>query len=251
MSGHSKWSTIKRKKGAADAKRGKIFSRLAKELTIAARLGGNDPEGNPRLRTVLMACRANNMPNDNVERAIKKGTGELEGVSYEEIRYEGYGPGGIGIIVDALTDNKNRTTSEIRHILTKAGGSMAATNAVAWNFDEKGVISVPKDSISEEDILEKAIEAGADDVDSSGEDAHIVYTDSNQLHAVADQLTKMGVKMEEAELKMLPKMPQAVEKKQVSGLLKLLDALEDNEDVQNVFSSAEISDEDMEAAMAD
>ncbi len=250
MSGHSKWSTIKRKKGALDAKRGKIFSNLAKEVTLAARLGGGDPSGNPRLRAVLMACRANNMPMDNVERAIKKGTGELEGVTYEEQRYEGYGPAGVGLIVDAVTDNKNRTTAEIRHILSKAGGSLATTNAVAWNFDQRGVITVPKEGMSDEDMLEKAIEAGADDVDSEG-DVHEVYCESNQLHAVAGELDKMGVKAEEVTLKMIPKTMQAVEKKSIAALLRLIETLEDNEDVTNVFSNADISDEDMEEAMAD
>lgn len=250
MSGHSKWSTIKRKKGALDAKRGKIFSNLAKEVTLAARLGGGDPSGNPRLRAVLMACRANNMPMDNVERAIKKGTGELEGVTYEEQRYEGYGPAGVGLIVDAVTDNKNRTTAEIRHILSKAGGSLATTNAVAWNFDQRGVITVPKEGMSDDDMLEKAIEAGADDVDSSG-DVHEVYCESNQLHAVAGELDKMGVKAEEVTLKMIPKTLQAVEKKAIPALLRLLETLEESEDVTNVFSNADISDEDMEEAMAD
>ena len=250
MSGHSKWSTIKRKKGAADAKRGKIFSSLAKEITISARLGGGDPAGNPRLRSVLIACRANNMPRENIDRAIKKGTGEIEGVVYEEVRYEGYGPNGVGILVDALTDNKNRTTAEIRHLLTKAGGSMAASNAVAWNFDPRGIITVPKEGLSDDDILEKAIEAGADDVDSSG-DVHEIATEPGQLHVVAEALEKMGVKAEEIALKMIPKTLTAVEKKSIPALIKLLEAIEENEDVQNVFSNADISDEDMEEAMAD
>ena len=251
MSGHSKWSTIKRKKGAADAKRGKIFSNLAKEATLAARLGGGDPNGNPRLRAVLMACRANNMPLDNIERAIKRGTGELEGITYEESRYEGYGPGGVGIIIDVVTDNKNRITAEVRHILSKAGGSLAATNAVAWNFDQRGVITVPKEGISDEEMLEKAIEAGADDVDSSGEEAHEVFCEPGQLHTVAGELDKMGVKAEEITLKMIPRTTMKIESKSVPSLLRLLDTLEENDDVQNVFSNADISDEDMEAAMAD
>ncbi len=250
MSGHSKWSTIKRKKGAADAKRGKIFSGLAKEITISARLGGADPSGNPRLRSVLIACRANNMPRENIERAIKKGTGDIEGVVYEEIRYEGYGPGGVGILVDVLTDNRNRTIAEVRHMITKAGGTMAAANAVAWNFDPRGIITVPKEGLSDDDALERAIEAGADDVDSSG-DVHEIATEPGQLHVVAEALEKMGVKPEEIALKMIPKTTHTVEKKAVGNLLKLIDLLEENEDVQNVFTNADISDEDMEEAMGD
>ncbi|MBP9002400.1 MAG: YebC/PmpR family DNA-binding transcriptional regulator [Candidatus Hydrogenedentes bacterium] len=248
MSGHSKWSTIKRKKGALDAKRGKIFSRLAKEITIAVRQGGPDPAGNARLRAVLIACRNNNMPRENIDRAIKCGTGEIEGAAYEEIRYEAYGPGGVGILIDVTTDNKNRTLAEIRHLVTKSGGSMAAANAVAWNFDSRGVITVPKEGISDDEILEKAIEAGADDVDSSG-DVHEIYTDPTQLHAVADAFEQMGIKAQEIELKMIPKTMQKVDGKMAAAVLKLLDALEEHDDVQNVFSNADISEQDMEAAL--
>lgn len=250
MSGHSKWSTIKRKKGALDAKRGKIFSKLAKEITIAAKLGGGDPSMNPRLRTVLNAAKEANMPNDNLDRAIKKGTGELPGVSYEEVRYECYGPCGVAIIVDVLTDNKNRTVAEIRHLFTKANGSMAETNAVAWNFEQRGILSIEKEGISEEDIFEKAIEAGAEDVDTEG-DMYEIYTAPTELHSVVVALEGMGLTVKEPKLTMIPKTTLEVEPKAISSILKLMEALEDQDDVQDVFSNLEITDEAMEAAMAD
>lgn len=250
MSGHSKWSTIKRKKGAADAKRGKIFSKLAKEVTVAARDGGGDPDMNPRLRTVLLACKGANMPKDNIERAIKKGTGEIPGVTYEDSRYEAYGPGGVAIIVDTLTDNKRRTVAEIRHIVTKYGGSMAEAGAVTWNFDAKGLISVSKEGIGDEDMLEKAIEAGAEDVDSEG-DMHELYTDPTELHAVLHALEEMGVEINEAKLTMVPKSMVTVDEGTVGTVLKLMEALEEQEDVQDVYSNVEITDEAMAAAMAE
>ena len=249
MSGHSKWSTIKRKKGAADAKRGKVFSKLAKELTVAARVGGGDPEANPRLRTILSACKSANMPKDNVDRAIKKGTGDIPGVVYEESRYECYGPGGIAIIIDVFTDNKRRIVAEIRHLLTKYNGVMAETGAVTWNFENKGVITVNKD-MDEEEIFEKAIEAGADDVDTEG-DMYEITTEHSDLHAVVVALEGMGITMEEANLKMIPKTTAAVDEKVFGTVLKLMEALEDNDDVQDVYSNVEISDEAMAAAMAD
>lgn len=250
MSGHSKWSTIKRKKGAADAKRGKIFSKLAKEITVAAKIGGGDPEGNPRLRTVMLAARAANMPSDNVDRAIKKGTGELPGVTYEETRYECYGPSGVALIVDVLTDNKRRIVAEVRHLVTKYGGSMAENGAVTWNFDQIGLIMVEKEGLSEEDIFEKAIEAGADDVDTEG-DQYEIQTAPGELHAVASALEKMGVSPAEAKLTMLPKTTVEVDAKSINSVLKLMEALEDNDDVQDVYSNVEITDEAMAAAMAD
>ncbi len=250
MSGHSKWSTIKRKKGAADAKRGKIFSRMAKEITVAAKMGGGDPDGNPRLRTALLAARAENMPKDNIERAIKKGTGEIEGVTYEEQRYECYGPEGVALIVDILTDNKNRTVGEIRHVLSRHGGSMAASGAVTWNFDQKGLISAEKDGIDEETMFEKAVEAGAENVDGEG-DYYEITTATADLHAVADGLTKAGVKVKEAKITMIPKNHVTVEAKALTTTLKLMEALEDHDDVQDMYSNVEITDEAMEAAMAD
>ncbi len=250
MSGHSKWSTIKRKKGAADAKRGKIFSKLAKEIVVAARIGGGDPEMNPRLRTVLGACRTANMPKDNIDRAIKKGTGEIPGVTYEESRYECYGPGGVGVIIEVLTDNKNRTVGEIRHTVTKHGGNMADNGAVAWNFDQRGSISVSKEGLDEELIFDKAIEAGAEDVDTEG-DMYDILTAASELHTVVHALEEMDVTVGDAKLTMIPKTTVEVDVKTVGTVLRFVDAIEDNEDVQDVYSNVEISDEAMAAAMAD
>lgn len=250
MSGHSKWSTIKRKKGALDAKRGKIFSKLAKEITVAARMGGGDADGNPRLRTALLACRAANMPKDNVDRAVKKGTGEIPGVTYEEIRYEGYAPGGVAVIIDVLTDNSRRTVGEIRHILTKHGGSLAEKGAVTWNFESKGLITVEKEGLSPDDMLEKAIEAGADDVDTEG-DMYEITTEPGDLHTVVGALDGLKVQAKEAKLTMLPKTQVSVETKTVGSVLRLMEALEDNEDVQEVYSNVEITDEAMAAVMAE
>ncbi len=250
MSGHSKWSTIKRKKGAADAKRGKIFSRLAKEVAVAARMGGGDPEANARLRTILMACRTANMPKDNIERAIKKGTGEIPGVTYEESRYECYGPNGVALIVDTLTDNKNRTVAEIRHLLTKYNGSMAENGAVTWNFDQRGSITVGKEGLSEDDIFEKAIEAGAEDVDTEG-DMYEITTEPTDLHSVSVALEEMGITAEEAKLTMIPKTTAAVDEKCLASVLKLMEAIEECDDVQDVYSNVEITDEAMAAVMAE
>lgn len=250
MSGHSKWSTIKRKKGAADAKRGKIFSKLAKEIAVAAKLGGGDPDMNPRLRTVLMAARAQNMPKDNVARAIKKGSGDEGGANYEEQRYECYGPAGVAIIVDTLTDNKNRTVADVRHLVNKHGGSMAESGAVTWNFDQKGIIIVSKDGKNDDDFFEKAIEAGAEDVDMEG-DAYEVSTDPTELHSVAQALEKMGIAAEEAKLTMVPRMQIAVDGKALKTVLNLMEALEENDDVSEVYSNVEISDEAMAEIMAE
>ena len=248
MSGHSKWSTIKRKKGALDAKRGKIFSKLAKEITVAARVGGGDPEGNPRLRTVLIAARAQNMPKDNIDRAIKKGTGDLPGSTYEDVRYEGYAPGGIAIIVEVLTDNKNRTVSEIRHLLTKNGGAMAESGAVVWNFEQRGSITIARGAMSEDEVFEKAIEAGADDVEADTESCTI-YTDPTQLHTVAQALEGMGIEPQEVTLMMAPKTTVNVTGKDASAVLRLMESLEDHDDVQNVFANFDIAEEEMASLM--
>ncbi len=248
MSGHSKWSTIKRKKGALDAKRGKIFSKLAKEITVAAKLGGSDANANPRLRTVLLAARGQNMPKDNIERAIKKGTGEIPGIVYEETRYEAYGPAGVAVIVDVLTDNKNRTVSDIRHIFTKNNGAMAEAGAVGWNFDRKGIITVAKTGLTDDEIFEKAIEAGADDVDTEG-DMYELKTADTDLHAVVNALEQIGIKVEEAKLTMVPKTTVKVEGSNVGAILRLMESLEDNDDVQDFYANFDISDEDMAAAM--
>ena len=250
MSGHSKWSTIKRKKGALDAKRGKVFSRIAKEIIVAAKSGGGDPDGNPRLRTVLSAARAANMPKDNVEKAILKGTGELPGVSYDEIRYEGYAAGGVAFIVDVLTDNKNRTVAELRHLLTKNNGSMAENGAVTWNFEHRGRIVVAKEGIEEEEIFEKAIEAGAEDVVTDGEEYEIL-TDPHDLHAVLEALEGGGVTAQEAKLTMIPKTTTKVEGGSARSVLRLLESLEDQDDVQDVYCNFDISEEEMAAAMSE
>ncbi|NIA15476.1 MAG: YebC/PmpR family DNA-binding transcriptional regulator [Nitrospiraceae bacterium] len=251
MSGHSKWSTIKRKKGAADAKRGKIFSRLAKEIAIAARNGGGDPTTNARLRTVLLSARGQNMPKDNIERAVKKGTGDLDGVTYEELRYEGYAPGGVALIIDLVTDNKNRAVAEVRHLLTKHNGSLAENGAVLWNFESKGIITIPRDACDEEEMFEDAIEAGAEDVDMESDDVYEITTAPTDLHAVAEALEGMGVKPEEAKLTMLPKTTVKVEGNTVASVLRLVEALEDNDDVQDVYANFDISEEDMAVAMED
>ena len=244
MSGHSKWSTIKRKKGAADAKRGKIFSRLAKEISMAAKAGGGDPDMNPKLRTVLLTAKGQNMPKENVDRAIKRGTGELPGVTYEENRYEGYAAAGVALIIDVLTDNKNRTVAEIRHLLGKHNGSLAETGAVTWNFEPRGQIVINKDAADEEAMFEKAIEAGAQDVDAEGE-SYVVYTDPQELHAVSEAFAGMGIEPEGVELTMAPKTTIKVEGKEALSVLRLMDALEEHDDVQNVFANFDISDEDM------
>lgn len=250
MSGHSKWSTIKRKKGALDAKRGKIFSKLAKEITVAARMGGGDPDMNPRLRTILMAAKSENMPKDNVTRAIKKGTGEIEGAVYEEQRYECYGAAGVGIIVDTLTDNKNRTVAEIRNIITKSGGSMAENGAVSWNFEQKGVISIDKKGLSEDDIFEKATEAGAEDVDMEG-DMYTIVTDPTELHSVVSALEGMELEVKEPKLTMMPKTTVSVDGKAITSVMNLMEKLEDSDDVQDVYSNVEITDEAMAAMMSE
>lgn len=251
MSGHSKWSTIKRKKGAADAKRGKIFSKLAKEIVVATKLGGGDADMNPRLRTVLLAARAQNMPKENVARAIKKGSGDDGSANYEEQRFEAYGPAGVALIVDTLTDNKNRTVADVRHIINKGGGSMAESGAVTWNFESKGIITVSKTGRTDDEIFEKAIEAGADDVDMSGDDAYEITTDPTELHAVVQALEKMGITAEEAKLTMVPNTQIAVDGKALRTVLNLMEALEDNDDVSEVYSNVEITDEAMAEIMAE
>ena len=249
MSGHSKWHTIKHKKGAADAKRGRIFTRIIKEITVAARAGGGDPDSNPRLRTIVAEAKSVNMPAENIKRAIRRGTGEEPGVNYEEVTYEAYGPGGTAIILEGLTDNKNRTVSEIRHLLTRYGGSMAETGAVVWNFEQKGSISIERGSMTEEQIFEKAIEAGAEDVDTDSDDVFVISTEPHDLHAVAAAFEEMGMPAKSAELTMIPKTTVRVEGNAVSTILKLMEALEEHDDVQNVFANFDIPDEAMAAAL--
>lgn len=249
MSGHSKWSTIKRKKGALDAKRGKIFTKLIKEITIAARLGGGDPDGNPRLRTAIQTAKGANMPQDNITRAIAKGTGELEGVNYEECAYEGYGPNGVAIFISVLTDNRNRSGAEIRHILTKNNGTMAEPNAVAWNFEKKGLFLVLQESVDEETLMELALEAGAEDFEST-DDLFEIHTSPDAFETVREALENGEIPTESAELAMLPKSTVKLEGKEAEQMLRLMEALEDNDDVQNVYANFDISEKQMAEASA-
>jgi YebC/PmpR family DNA-binding regulatory protein len=247
MSGHNKWSTIRHKKGAADAKRGKIFTKLIKEITVAARLGGADPDGNPRLRAVVDKAKAENMPKENIERAIKKGTGELEGVTYEEINYEGYGPGGAAVLVEVMTDNRNRSVSDVRSIFTKCNGNMGETGCVSWMFDKKGLIVFSK-STDFDKLFEAALEAGAEDVTDEGEQLEVL-TDPLNFIEVRESLVKAGFKYESADVTMIPQTMVKLDGKNAENMLKLMDRLEDNDDVQNVYSNFDISAEEMERMM--
>jgi len=246
MSGHSKWSTIKRKKGAKDAARGRIFTRLIREISIAAREGGGDPDGNPRLRTAVEAAKAANMPNDNIDRAIKKGTGELAGETIEEVLYEGYGPMGVAVLAEIATDNRNRTASEIRHLFTKHGGNLGAVGSVVWMFDPKGVISVDRSRIDEDTLLEAALEAGAEDLDTGGEDQYRILTAPASLHAVRSGLEERGIPVEGAELERIPKTTKALSEQEAERFLKFYEVLEEHPDVQRVFANFEIPDEILE-----
>lgn len=243
MAGHSKWANIKHRKGAVDAKRGKIFTRLIKEITVAARMGGGDPDGNPRLRSAMLTARAENMPKDNITRAIKKGTGELEGEVYDEILYEGYGPGGVAVLVECMTDNRNRTVADIRHYFAKSGGNLGESGCVAYMFDKKGMILVDKSTISEEALMELAIEAGADDVVEEDEHFQIV-TAPEDFDAVREGLEEGGVTFVEASLTMVPQTTvEVTEEKPARALLKLLDSIEGHDDVQNVHANFDIDDD--------
>jgi YebC/PmpR family DNA-binding regulatory protein len=249
MSGHSKWHTIKHKKGALDAKRGKVFTKLIREMTIAARLGGGDPDSNPRLRTVLDKAKAANMPADNITRAIKKGTGELEGTSYEDLVLEGYGPGGVAILVEGTTDNRNRTVSEIRHLFSKHGGNLGGAGSVAYMFKPKGVISIAAEKASEDKLMEIALDAGADDIVSEA-GGFSVYTTPHAFEAVRDAIKKSGIEPDEAEIKKLADNTIALEGTKAQQLLKLVEALDDQDDVSNVWDNSDISEKEMEAAAA-
>ena len=246
MSGHSKWSSIKHKKGAADAKRGKIFTRLIREITVAARMGGGDPSGNPRLRSAIAAGKAENMPKENIERAIKKGTGELEGVSYEESNYEEYGPGGVAVLVDCLTDNKNRTVAEVKHAFERHGGNLGEPGCVAWMFDKKGLIVIEKEQVDEEKLLDLALEAGAEDVNDE-EDEFEIITDPAAFEAVKETIDTANIPYTLAEISMIPKNTVKLEGKKAQQILNLMQALEDNDDVSNVYANFDIPDEVMEA----
>lgn len=245
MSGHSKWSTIKHKKGKEDAKRGKIFSRLIKEITVAARIGGGDIEGNPRLRTVVSNAKAQNMPNENIERAIKKGTGELEGVNYEEITYEGYGPGGAAILVEIMTDNRKRTVAEIRHIFSRNNGNFAEAGSVKWIFDKKGIIVFDKGKVEEEALIDIALEAGAEDVEEGGDEYEVITT-PDDFEEVKKAIDSADLSYELAEISMVPKSTVKLDGKEAQQILRLMEMLEDSDDVQRVYSNFDIPDEMLE-----
>jgi YebC/PmpR family DNA-binding regulatory protein len=246
MSGHSKWSTIKHKKGAADAKRGKIFTKIIKEITIAARMGGGDPEGNAQLRQAVMAAKAENMPKDNIDRAIKKGIGELAGAAaYEEITYEGYGPGGVAVLVAVLTDNKNRTVAEVRHIFSKHGGNLGENGCVAWIFEKKGSVIFEKTEVNEDDLMEIVLEAGGEDVKEQ-ESEYEVITDPDSFEDVKSAFDRAGLKYVVAEISMVPQTTVKLEEQKAAQMIKLMEKMEDNDDVQNVYANFDISDEIME-----
>lgn len=248
MSGHSKWSTIKHKKGAADAKRSKIFTKVIKEITVAARLGGGDINGNPRLRAAVDKARGANMPKDSIDRAIKKGTGELDGVSYEEIVYEGYGPGGCGVIVEVLTDNKNRTVAEIKHIFSRSGFSLGKPGTVAFKFDKKGQIRFDGAQVSEDQLVEAAMEAGADDYEQDGED-WVVTTDPADFEAVRAAFVKAGLTPTEAEITLVPQTTTRLEGRDAEVMLRLYSTLDDHDDVQNVYSDFDIDESIIESVL--
>ncbi|MGW8195331.1 MAG: YebC/PmpR family DNA-binding transcriptional regulator [Desulforhopalus sp.] len=246
MSGHSKWSTIKRKKGAIDAKRGKIFTRLIKEITVAARHGGGDPEGNPRLRSAIASAKAENMPKDNITRAIQKGTGEIAGEVYDEILYEGYGPGGVAVLVECLTDNRNRTVADVRHYFAKNNGNLGESGCVAWMFDKKGLILIDKETVSEEQLMDMALEAGAEDVVEE-ESEYQVVTAPEDFEDVREALEKGGLAFIDASISMIPQNTVDVSEENVGrSLLKLMESLEDHDDVQNVYANFDIDDSLME-----
>ena len=242
MSGHSKWSTIKHKKGATDAKRGKIFTKVIKEITVAARIGGGDVDGNPRLRLAVQKAKEVNMPQENVTRAIKKGTGELEGVQYQEISYEGYGPGGVAIFMEVMTDNKNRTISELRAVLDKNGGNMGENGCVAWIFEKKGTITIMTPEKDEEELLELVMDAGGDDLQTV-DDHYEITTSIETFESVRKAIESSGIKVQSAELTRIPQNMVNVEEKNCKSLLRLMDMLEDHDDIQKVYSNFDITDE--------
>jgi YebC/PmpR family DNA-binding regulatory protein len=243
MSGHSKWHSIKHKKARVDAQRGKIFTRLIKEITVAARMGGGDPEMNPRLRTAVAAAKAANMPSKNIDNAIKKGTGELPGVVYEEIIYEGYGPGGVAMHINVMTDNKNRTVAEIRHLLSKYGGNLGESGCVAWMFEKKGLVRVIKENHDEEELFMIALDAGAEDVQSDDDEFYDIYTEFENLESVKDEMEKKGIQIEEAVHTMIPQNTVKLEGKQAEQMIKLMEMLDDHDDVQDVNANFDIDDE--------
>ncbi len=249
MSGHSKWATIKHRKGAADAKRGKVFTRIIKELTVAARHGGGDPEANPRLRTVVADAKANNMPRENIDRAIRRGTGEEPGVTYDEVTYEGYGPGGVALMIETLTDNKNRTVGEIRHLLDKHAGNLAAENSVAWMFSRKGQIFVEKGKIDEDKLLSAVLDAGADDMNDDEGGWEIVCA-PERFEAVRDAVKALDVEPGSAAVAMVPQNYIKLVGREAQQMLKLMEAIEDHDDVQHAWANFDVEEKEIEASLA-
>ncbi len=247
MSGHSKWATIKHKKGALDAKRGKIFTRLIKEIAVAAKAGGGDPDGNPRLRSAILAAKAENMPQDNIKRAIQRGTGELEGANYEEISFEGYGPGGVALIVDTLTDNRNRTVSEVRHAFSKHGGNLGESGSVRFMFSKKGIIGIEKSAATEDQLMDIVLEHGGDDLNDEGETWEIV-TDPAAFEAVSEAVKAAGIETVMSEVTMVSTLYTKLEGAPANQMIRLLEAIEDLDDVQNVYSNFDMDEAQMEAA---
>ncbi|MCW5961833.1 MAG: YebC/PmpR family DNA-binding transcriptional regulator [Pyrinomonadaceae bacterium] len=245
MSGHSKWHTIKHKKGALDAKRGKLFTRLIKEITVAARDGGGDQDANARLRKAVTDAKAANMPNDTIDRAIKRGTGDLEGVNYEEITYEGYGPGGVALLIETMTDNRNRTVAELRHLLSKNGGNLGESGSVAWMFDRKGYLMVDRSKRSEEELFEIAIEAGAEDV-KTDDDNFEIFTTQEDFDAVVDAVKAAGIEPDAAEISMIPQNYIKLEGADARAMMKLYEAIDDHDDVQNLYANFDIDESEME-----
>lgn len=247
MSGHSKWSQIKHRKAAVDAKRGKLFSKLIKEITVAARIGGADIETNPRLRSAMLTAKSKNVPNDTIEKAMLRGTGELEGVNYEEVLYEGYGPGGVAIMIEVLTDNKNRAIADVRHILSKNDGSIGARGCVAWLFDKHGLIAVEKGSIDEDELFMIALESGAEDLTALPDRIEVVTSPEN-FDPVREAIEGFGATIPDAEVTMIPQNTVKLEGKEAERMLRLMEALEDHDDVQKVYANFDIPDEILEAA---
>lgn len=245
MSGHSKWSTIKHKKGKEDARRGKIFTKLIKEITIAARMGGGDPNGNPRLRSAILAAKAENMPKENIERAVKKGTGELPGVAYEEATFEGYGPGGVAVLVEILSDNRKRTVADIRHIFAKNAGNLGEAGCVSWMFDKRGLIVFEKDKVDEEKLMNLAVEAGAQDVRETDKEFEVI-TEPAAFEPIKKQLEEIHLNPSYAEISMVPQSTVRLVGKEAQQMLRLMESLEDSDDVQHVYANFDIPDEEME-----
>jgi YebC/PmpR family DNA-binding regulatory protein len=250
MSGHSKWHSIKHKKAKVDAARGKIFTKLIKELTVAARVGGGDPDMNPRLRAAVNSAKSANMPAKNIENAIKKGTGDLPGVVYEDVVYEGYGPGGVAVYMDAVTDNKNRTVAEVRFMLSKSGGNLGENGSVAWMFERKGMISVARENNSEDELFELAIECGAEDMETN-DDEFIIYTSFEDFNQVRSELEGKGIEISSAEVTMIPKNTVEVTGKDAEKLMKLMEQIDDHDDIQNVYANFDIDDSEMERILGE